>query len=169
MADPFVGEIRIVGFDFNPKQWAPCDGRLLPISQNTALFALLGTIYGGDGKQTFALPNLQGRAPMHFGQGPGLTLRELGEAGGSAQASVSASQMPSHKHGVMMTAAGGEEPTPAGQVLGANSYYGPASNVVPMLPTALPPAGGSQPHNNMMPYQALNFVIALQGVFPPRS
>lgn len=169
MADPFLGEIRLVGFNFNPTQWAPCDGRLLAIQQNTALFSLLGTTYGGNGKTTFALPNLQGCVPMHFGEGPGLTPRSLGESGGSAQVTLHTSEIPSHNHGVVMTAAPGEENTPTGQVLGATQVYGAPSNLVPMKADALPVVGGSLPHNNMMPYQVLNFVIALQGIFPARG
>jgi microcystin-dependent protein len=169
MADPFIGEIRIVGFDFNPRQWAPCDGRLLPISQNTALFSLLGTSYGGDGRTTFGLPNLQGRAPMHLGQGPGLSQHDLGESGGSSSVSLTQTQIPAHNHGVVMTAASGEDTTPNGQVLGQVQLYGPANNLAPMKADALPLAGGSQPHNNMMPYLVLNFVIALQGIYPARN
>ncbi len=168
MANPFIGEIRIVGFNFNPQAWAPCDGRLLPIAQYSALFSLLGTTYGGDGKVNFALPNLQDRVPMHPGQGPGLTRHDLGEAAGSAQVTVLSSEMPMHNHGVTMTSAGGEDSTAAGQILGAAQYYGAPSALVPMEPDALPLAGGSQPHNNLMPYQVLNYVIALQGVFPQR-
>ena len=168
MAYPFIGEIRIVGFNFNPKSWAPCDGRLLPIAQNAALFSLLGTTYGGDGTATFALPNLQDRVPMHPGQGPGLIGHQLGEASGIAEVTLFPSEMPSHNHGVTMTSAGGEDATAEGQILGAAQYYGAPSALVPMEPDALPVAGGSQPHNNLMPYQVLNYVIALQGVVPTR-
>jgi microcystin-dependent protein len=155
MADPFVAEIRIFPFNFAPKGWAFCDGQILPISQNTALFALLGTTYGGDGKSTFALPDLQGSTPMQQGQGPGLSLRDLGEIGGEQNVTLLQSEMPSHTHGV--------------QAAGAHDVYaGPPPNVN-MSPLATSVTGGSLPHNNMMPYLGLNFCIALQGVFPPRT
>lgn len=176
MADPFVAEIRIFPFNFAPTGWAFCDGQLLPISQNTALFSLLGTTYGGNGKTTFALPDLQGSAPMHPGQGPGLSLHDLGEMGGSETVTLLESEIPSHSHTLRCSTAGTDEEglkTPAGNTTGteANTFpiYGPAANLVSMAPQALPPAGGDQPHNNMMPYLTLNFCIALQGVFPPRG
>jgi microcystin-dependent protein len=175
MADPFVAEIRIFPFNFAPKGWAFCDGQLLPISQNTALFSLLGTTYGGDGKSNFALPDMQGNAPMHPGQGPGLSLHDLGETGGSQTVTLLESEMPSHPH----TMRGGSDvsdnnnPTnniaapPIGR--GNNLYITTTSPLVGMNPAALTPAGGDQPHNNMQPYLTLNFCIALQGVFPPRT
>ena len=176
MADPFVAEIRIFPFNFPPKGWAWCDGQLLPISQNTALFSLLGTIYGGDGKTTFALPNLQGSAPMAPGQGPGLSLHDLGESGGSDTVTLLESQIPSHSHSLM--AVGGfngtnNDPTggvPAKGDAGLNPYN-PSGTLVQMANQAVAPApaGGSQPHNNMQPYLTLYFNIAMQGVFPPRS
>lgn len=175
MADPFVAEIRIFPFTFAPKGWAFCNGQLLPISQNTALFALLGTTYGGDGKSTFALPDLQGSAPMHPGQGPGLSLHDLGEIGGSETVTLLESEMPVHSHGyqVRPTAAVPPQPSPVG-LGGARSNsrpYSPAASGtnVQMNSTSIFPAGGDQPHNNMMPYLTFNFCIALQGVFPPRS
>lgn len=174
MADPFVAEIRIFGFNFAPTGWATCDGQLLPISQNTALFSLLGTTYGGDGKSTFALPNLQGGAPMHPGQGPGLSLHDLGESGGSDTVTLLVSEMPIHPHTLMATPSPSESPDAAGNSIGrgigVNPYQTNANaNVVGMSPNALAPAGGSLPHNNMMPYLTLTFCIALQGVFPPRT
>lgn len=173
MADPFVAEIRIFPFNFAPKGWAFCNGQLLPISQNTALFSLLGTTYGGDGKSTFALPNLQGRAPMHPGQGPGLSLHDLGESGGSEAVTLLESEIPAHSHTLMGSNQPGEDPTPSNEAMarsvGASLYQTNTSqNLVAMAFQALPPAGGSLPHNNMMPYLTLNFNIALQGVFPPR-
>jgi microcystin-dependent protein len=173
MADPFVAEIRIFGFNFAPKGWAFCDGQLLPISQNTALFSLLGTTYGGDGKSTFALPDMQGNAPMHPGQGPGLSLHDLGETGGSETVTLLESEFPSHSHALNVSQADAIERLPGGQQLAtgiAVGMYGSlASNLVQLSPNALTPAGGDLPHNNMQPYLTLNFCIALQGVFPPRT
>ena len=170
--DPFVAEIRIFPFNFAPKGWAFCDGQLLPLSQNTALFSLLGTTYGGDGKSNFALPDLQGRAPMHPGQGPGLSLHDLGETGGSETVSLLESEIPSHAHNLMATSSTGSKPNPIGnapaRVTGATPYVA-AANFVNFSDNALAPAGGDQPHNNMQPYLTLNMCIALQGVFPPRT
>jgi microcystin-dependent protein len=170
--DPFVAEIRIFPFNFAPKGWAFCDGQLLPLSQNTALFSLLGTTYGGNGKSNFALPDLQGRAPMHPGQGPGLSLHDLGETGGSETVTLLESEIPSHSHGLRASLDDADlaQPSPLRSLAKAtaNLYAaGPANTA--MAPEALPPAGGDQPHNNMMPYLTLNFCIALQGVFPPRT
>jgi microcystin-dependent protein len=171
--DPFVAEIRIFGFNFAPKGWAFCDGQLLPLSQNTALFSLLGTTYGGDGKSNFALPNMQGNAPMHPGQGPGLSLHDLGETGGSETVSLLESEIPSHSHALMASGQVAEDRTPAGEVFGkatgGNLYTANLAGLVPMADQALAPAGGDQPHNNMQPYLTLNFCIALQGVYPPRT
>jgi microcystin-dependent protein len=175
MADPFVAEIRIFPFNFAPKGWAWCDGQLLPLSQNTALFSLLGTTYGGNGKSNFALPDLQGRAPMHPGQGPGLSLRDLGETGGSETVSLLESEIPAHAHTLRANSDFGDlqQPSP-NRVLArsqnANAYQTTTNqSVVTMSPDALPPAGGDQPHNNMQPYLTFYFCIALQGVFPPRT
>jgi microcystin-dependent protein len=173
MADPFVAEIRIFPFNFAPNGWAFCDGQLMPLSQNTALFSLLGTTYGGDGKSTFALPNLQGRAPMHPGQGPGLSPHTLGEAGGNGTVTLSESELPAHSHAMMAQSSLATSKTPTGNTLarpGKGQTYAPASaNVVAMANQALAPAGSQAPHNNMMPYLTFHFCIALQGVFPPRS
>lgn len=174
MADPFVAEIRIFPFNFAPKGWAWCDGQLMPISQNTALFSLLGTTYGGDGKSNFALPDLQGNAPMHPGQGPGLSLHDLGETGGSETVTLLQSEIPAHSHGLSATATfAGSGNNPAGNVLakGASGLlaYAPPGGLVSMSDQALAPAGGDQPHNNMQPYLTFYFNIALQGVFPPRT
>ncbi|MGH8566456.1 MAG: phage tail protein [Gammaproteobacteria bacterium] len=177
MADPFVAEIRIFPFNFAPRGWAWCDGQLLPLSQNTALFSLLGTTYGGNGKSNFALPDLQGRAPMHPGQGPGLSLHDLGETGGSETVTLLESEIPAHSHGLLAATAPGNNRNPAGNVLaratGGNVYLapagGPATPPVSMSDQSLAPAGGDQPHNNLQPYLTFFFCIALQGVFPPRS
>jgi microcystin-dependent protein len=178
MADPFVAEIRIFPFNFAPRGWAFCDGQLLPISQNTALFSLCGTTYGGDGKSTFALPDLQGSAPMHPGQGPGLSLHDLGEVGGSETVTLIESETPAHSHSVSTSSAGADEEgqkSPAaalpGTQQGSNPLYATLAGnpAVQMAPEFLSPAGGDLPHNNLMPYLTFYFNIALQGVFPPRS
>lgn len=170
--DPFVAEIRIFPFNFAPKGWAFCDGQLLPLSQNTALFSLLGTTYGGNGKSNFALPNLQGCAPMHPGQGPGLSLHDLGETGGSETVTLLQSEIPSHSHALNASQADSFSRIPAGDLPATGlgiGLYAPAGSLTPMSPNALSPAGGSVPHNNMMPYLTCYFCIALQGVFPPRT
>lgn len=174
MADPFVAEIRIFPFNFAPRGWAWCDGQLLPLSQNTALFSLLGTTYGGNGKSNFALPDLQGRAPMHPGQGPGLSLYDLGETGGTETVTLLESEMPAHPHQFNASGAPADAQQPTGnspaRVIGALPYATPTgAPLVPMAFEADVPAGGDMPHNNMMPYLTLYFCIALQGVFPPRT
>ncbi len=174
MADPFVAEIRIFPFNFAPRGWAFCDGQILPLSQNTALFSLLGTTYGGDGKSNFALPNLQGNAPMFWGQGPGLSLRDLGETGGSETVSLLESEIPYHSHGMMAATDIADQNSPGTNrvltISNNGSIYAPGNSpLVAMSDQALAPAGGDQPHNNMMPYLTLNFCIALQGVYPPRT
>jgi microcystin-dependent protein len=175
MADPFVAEIRIFPFNFAPNGWAWCDGQLLPLSQNTALFSLLGTTYGGNGKSNFALPDLQGNAPMFWGQGPGLSLYDLGQTGGSQTVSLLESEIPSHTHGVMAAAQIATTGVPSPSVgparsRGMNLYQANVTqNIVQMSPSAIAPAGGNQPHNNMMPFLTFYFCIALQGVFPPRG
>jgi len=173
MADPFVAEIRIFPFNFAPKGWAWCDGQLMPLSQNTALFSLLGTTYGGNGKSNFALPDLQARAPMQPGQGPGLSLHDLGESSGTETVTLLESEIPSHSHAVSASAGPAILQTPGPDtILGrANNvvYRDTADNPVPMAAQSLAPAGGDQPHNNMQPYLTFYFNIALQGVFPPRS
>ena len=172
MADPFVAEIRIFPFNFAPRGWAWCDGQLLPLSQNTALFSLLGTTYGGNGKSNFALPDLQGRAPMHPGQGAGLSLHDLGETGGTETVSLLESEIPSHSHGMAFSPNLGNTNNPAGAYYAgprSGFLYTPAANLTPINASALAPTGGDQPHNNMQPYLTFYFCIALQGVFPPRT
>lgn len=172
--DPFVGEIRIFAGNFAPRGWAMCNGQLMPLSQNTALFSLLGVTYGGDGKSNFALPDLQGRAPMMWGQGEGLSNRVLGEERGSATVDLVTTEMPNHTHGATCYTDGSSSSSPQAKVWapvreGASAAYGSASNLVSMNPKALSETGGGASHNNMQPYLTLNFIIALQGVFPPRS
>ena len=175
MSDPFVAEIRMFAGNFAPKGWATCDGQLLPISQNTALFSLVGTFYGGDGKSTFGLPDMQGNAPMFWGQGQGLSDHDLGEMSGSETVTLLESEIPVHSHSLSAsTNAADEEGTkqPAngipGVQQGSNQMYTAFANPAAMAFQALSPAGSSLPHNNMMPYLTLTYIIALQGVFPPR-
>jgi microcystin-dependent protein len=172
MSEPFIGEIRVFGFNFPPLGWATCAGQLLPISQNTALFSVIGTYFGGNGTSNFALPNLQGNVPVHVGTGPGPTPRSIGETGGASQVTLNVAEMPAHSH-------------PADCNSGAGTSYGPANNVwasdaggaseyaatptVALAANALAAAGAGQPHDNMQPYLAVNFCIALQGVYPARS
>jgi microcystin-dependent protein len=167
--EPFLGEIRITPYNFAPRGWAFCNGQLLSISSNTALFSLLGTTYGGNGKSTFALPNLQGRAPMQWGQGPGLSQRDQGETGGSAAVPLLESQIPAHSHALTPTMALGTGPA---------QELPRASSLAREVPAALAAAGGTSatgvagadmPHNNLQPYLTMNFIIALQGIFPQRN
>lgn len=175
MSDQFVAEIRIFGFNFAPTGWALCNGQILPISQNTALFSLLGTTYGGNGQSTFALPDMQGNAAMFWGQGPGLSLHDLGEASGSETVTLLESEIPSHSHTLNASVENATQGTLAQGVALASSVSGTIyqsnvnANLGAMNFKALTPTGGSLPHNNMMPYLTVNFCIALQGIFPPRS
>jgi microcystin-dependent protein len=165
MSEPFLSEIKIVSFNFPPKGWALCNGQFLPINQNQALFALLGTTYGGNGQTTFALPNLRGRVPIHMGNG-----HTLGEAAGSTAVTISQQTMPQHIHFAQGSSNGGDAPTAANNLLAsALNVYRQADNLTALEPTSLTNIGGSQPHNNMMPYLVLNFIIALQGIFPSRN
>jgi microcystin-dependent protein len=171
--DPYIAEIRILACNFAPRGWAMCNGQLLPIQQNTALFSLIGTFYGGNGTTTFALPNLQGNVPMHAGSGPGLTPRSLGELGGSSSVTLLTSEMPAHPHDLKAVSSVSNRTAPQGNSLaranGATPYApaGPPNTSLSNL--ALVVAGSGQPHNNMQPYLTLNFCIALQGVFPARN
>lgn len=177
MADPFVAEIRIFAFNFPPTGWAFCNGQILPISQNTALFSLLGVTYGGDGKSTFALPDMQGNSPMHPGQGPGLSLHDLGETSGTQTVTLLVSEIPLHAHSIGRAVTDqGNSITPvnsvwaqsaAGRGSAALYHEAPATGKVNNF-QSLGVAGGSLPHNNMQPYLTLNFCIALQGIFPAR-
>jgi len=181
MSDPFVAEIRIFNFNFAPKGWALCDGQTLPLMQNTALFSLLGTTYGGDGRSTFALPNLQGCLPMHPGQGPGLSDYALGETSGSEGVTLLTSEIPGHTHGLVakegslsLQAQGNYLGTmPAKTVLGVvkaeSPLYSTATSDQALEVDSIGQAGGSLAHNNLQPYLVVNFCIALQGIFPPRS
>ena len=167
MSEPFLSEIKIVSFNFPPKGWALCNGQFLPINQNQALFALLGTTYGGNGQTTFALPNLRGRVPISFGGS-----HDLGEAAGSTSVTINIQQLPTHMHQVMASTADSTTDTPANTlVLGTSAIdlYRQPTNLVAMEAGIVGSVGGSQPHNNMMPYLVLNFIIALQGIFPSRN
>lgn len=176
MSDQFLAEIRIFAGNFAPTDWALCNGQLMSISQNTALFSLLGTTYGGDGVSTFALPNLQGSAPLQPGQGPGLSLRDLGETGGEQTVTLTQAQMSSHTHAAQVNTSGGNQPGPggntwaeAGYTRGEQMYATTGAGGATMSPQAIGATGGDQPHNNVPPYLTLNFIIALQGVYPARS
>lgn len=171
-ASPFVAEVSIFGFNFAPKGWATCDGQLLPLSQNTALFSLLGTSYGGDGKSTFALPNLGGSAPVHSGQGTGLSLYSLGETTGTETVQLITSEIPLHSHSMMASKSDATDTDPAGLYYAKGigvGMYAPPGTVTPLAPAAISVAGGDQPHNNMMPFLTLVFCIALQGIYPQRG
>jgi microcystin-dependent protein len=171
--EAYVGEIGIVGFNFPPKGWAFCNGQILSIAQNQALFSLLGTTYGGDGRTTFALPNLQGRAPIHFGQGSGLSGYTLGQAGGVESVTLNTDQMPSHDHAGSCSGSTGSIPGPGSNVWAITSTgEKPYSNATPdnkMSTQGINPSGGGQAHANIQPYLALNFIICLVGIFPSRS
>ncbi len=175
MADPFVAEIRIFAGNFAPRGWAQCNGQLLPLSQNTALFSLLGTYYGGDGKVTFALPDLQGSAPLSSGQGAALSDRFLGETGGSSTVTLISTEMPIHNHLYQGSTENGSLKVPSptefiGRSKSGTIYQSTTNaNLVTMNSTGLSAAGSSFPHNNMQPYLTLLYIIAMQGVFPARG
>ena len=165
MAEPFLSEIRIFSFNFAPKGWALCNGQFMPINQNQALFSLLGTTYGGNGQTTFALPNLQGCVPIHEGNG-----HTLGEKAGSSSVTISQQTMPQHVHFNQASPTAGDTPTAVGNFFaGALDVYRTADNLKPIRPDSVSNVGGSQAHNNMMPYLVLNFCIALQGIFPSQN
>jgi microcystin-dependent protein len=173
MTDPFVAEIRMFPFNFAPKGWAWCNGQLMPLSQNTALFSLLGTTYGGDGKSTFALPDLQGSAPMHPGQGAGLSLYDLGQIGGSETVTLLESEIPAHTHQLRAQTVDNADVSLVSQTASlapstGGTLYQPTADTQ-LAPSAVAPVGGDFPHNNMQPYLTTYFCLALQGVFPPRS
>lgn len=181
MTDQYVGEIRIMAFQFAPRGWAKCEGQVLPISQNTALFSLLGTFYGGDGRTTFALPNFQGTVPISQGQSPGTSNYSVGQRAGSQNVTLLQSEIPRHNHGFTVTTTVGTASASSGNQLAKGQVGNPITGAtqirvysqgnpdVLMSPTVIQLSGGNLPHNNMMPYMALNFCIALQGIFPPRG
>jgi len=169
MAQPYVGEIRMFGGSFAPAGWAFCEGQLLSIAENEVLFQLIGTTYGGDGEENFAVPNLAGRIPVHQGQGSGLSNRQIGEVAGVTDVTVTTQQMPAHNHAIVATQNLGNSSDPGGRVLatGTNvSMFRVIAPNVPFAPNVLGPAGGSQPHTNVMPYLAVSFIISLFGIFP---
>jgi microcystin-dependent protein len=179
MSEPFVGEIRMVGFNFAARGWMLCNGQLLPIAQNAALFSLLGTTYGGNGTTTFALPDLRGRAPVHQGQGPGLSNYVMGQSAGVETVTLISTQMPIHTHLVNASSVIGESTAPTSNILAVvgdpnagttfSAYSPPATANTTLSPTALGTAGGNQPHENLQPYLCVNFMIATQGIFPSRN
>lgn len=169
MSEPFLGEIRVFAGNFAPANWALCNGQLLPISHYTALFSILGTTFGGDGKTTFGLPNLQGSAPMHWGDAPGLTPRTIGESGGAPNVTLTTAEMPAHTHAAVASASGASALSPAGNMLGDAALYAAPPLNQQMSPATVGSSGGSQPHDNMQPYLGLTFIIALQGIYPSRG
>lgn len=171
MSEPFLAEIRIVGFNFPPRGWATCDGQLLPINQNQSLYSLLGTTYGGDGRTTFALPDLRGRVPIHVGASDGVT-HELGQRSGEETHALTSAEMPQHQHALQASSATANVPIPTSNVLAASApteQYGASTDLGAMSGSTIGAVGGGQTHENMQPYLALNFVIALQGLFPSRN
>lgn len=180
MATPFIAEIVMFAGNFAPRGWAFCNGQLVPIAQNTALFSLIGTTYGGDGRTNFALPDLRGRTPVHAGQGPGLPMVSLGESGGEPNHTLTVNEMPGHSHsaqGVINVSSGaGNNTSPSNNFLAASGsrdvQYAPSADATMNAGASqvvVGAAGGSQPHNNMQPYLGVNFIIALEGIFPSRS
>lgn len=171
MGTPFIGEIRMFGGNFAPRGFAFCNGQLLAISQNDVLFNLIGTTYGGDGQSTFALPDLRGRIPVHAGQGPGLSGYSLGQNGGSEAVTLTQQQLPAHTHAALAQSAAGNQTAPGGAIWAASGLNQFSTNPpnAGMSAAAIVPAGGSQSHDNMMPYQAISFIIALEGIYPTQS
>src|SRR5919205_757950 len=169
MSTPFLGEIKIVSFNFAPKGWAQCNGQQLPINQNQALFALLGTTFGGNGQTTFALPDFRGRVPVHFNSGPGGPT--LGQAAGESVHTLTISEMPQHLHFAQGYSQAGDQPAPTSNVIGqfVGAYSSVPQNLVALNAASVTNVGGSQPHENRMPYLVLNFIIALQGIFPSHN
>lgn len=170
MSQPYIGEIRLFAGNFAPAGWEICAGQLVPIAQNDTLFSLIGTTYGGDGQATFALPDLRGRVPLHQGSGGGST-RVIGEAGGTETVTLTLAQLPPHSHAMRASSAAATGGTPGGAVLAATSVnsYGPGTPNIPMSAAAFPTEGGSQPHENMAPYMALNYIISMFGIFPSQA
>lgn len=172
MGQPFIGEIRMFAGSFAPAGWAFCDGQLIPISENDALFTLIGTTYGGDGQETFALPNLQSRIPIHAGSGPGGITRQLAETGGTEQVTLTTNQIPAHSHPFLASTVPGTQNAPAGEVLASGSsvsIYRPAAPNQALAPASISPTGGSQPHDNMVPFLCISFIISLFGIFPQQT
>jgi microcystin-dependent protein len=174
MSEPFIGEIRMFAGNFAPRSWALCDGQLISISQNQALFSLLGTIYGGDGRNTFGLPDMRGRIPLHMGQGAGLSFRRIGEKAGQENVTLTATQLPAHNHGFQASTGLADSGYPAGQLVADTTPESLYSNAVADNDNAMPAttvssAGAGQAHSNMMPFQCVNFIIALFGIYPSRS
>jgi microcystin-dependent protein len=174
MGEPFIGEIRMFAGSFPPVGWAFCQGQLMPISENDALFTLIGTTYGGDGQETFGIPDLQGRAPMHAGQGPGITQNyQLGEKSGVESVTLSTQQIPVHNHALLASGDFGQNPQPQGgfpaQLNTGSMYIGPADPMANMNASSLSPIGGSQPHENLQPYLCISFILSLFGVFPQQN
>lgn len=177
MADPFIGEIRIFSGNFAPRDWAFCNGQTIPVAQNPALFSIVGTIYGGDGRTTFGVPDLQGRAPMHAGSGPGLTPRPMGQELGANETTLAVGNLPVHSHTMSVVGDQANQNTPAsglsyaatpGRARRGASHYGPPNNLGSMANGVMGATGGGQPHNNMQPFLAINFIIALTGIYPSR-
>ncbi|MFF0290717.1 phage tail protein [Streptomyces sp. NPDC005262] len=169
MSEPYLGEIRLVGFNYAPDGWALCNGQLLPISQNTSLFTLLGTLYGGDGLTTFALPDLRGRLPMHQGQGLGLSPRTIGESGGAETVALTTDQIPSHTHTLTGSAARQDTDLVSGATPTKGGYYTTQTPTVGMHPAAIAATGGGRPHTNLQPFLCVNFIIALVGLYPSQA
>jgi len=171
MSEPFVGEIKMFAGSFAPRGWAFCDGQLLGIAQNDALFSLLGTIYGGDGRTTFGIPDLRGRLPIHMGSGPGLSPRQIGAKSGSESVTVVTTQLPSHTHPLQASSSAATTPDPSGKAFARSSgdAYGSDFSASNMSPAAVGSSGGSQAHSNMQPWLAVNFIVALFGVYPSRN
>lgn len=171
MSEPFVGEIRMFAGNFAPRGWAFCDGQLLAVSQNDALFSLLGTIYGGDGRTTFGLPDLRGRIPIHAGTGPGLSPRRLGQKSGAEKVTLTTNQLPSHRHDWTATTSNGQSRDPVNRIPAAvpGTYYTAAANETQFNSGAVTDTGGSQSHSNLQPFLCINFIIALFGIYPSRQ
>lgn len=168
MAEPFIGQLMLVPYNFTPRGWLPCDGRVLPIAQNTALFSLLGVTYGGDGQTTFKLPDLRGRTPVSVGQGPGLSGYNLGETGGVENVTLTANQMPMHNHRVAAASGASDSSTPGNNYLSAGDAYQTGNADVAMNQAMLTPAGEGQPHENRPPFLAMQWMIATEGIYPSR-